>query len=136
MIDKQLLQTSRKSPSGPMIFVVDDDREACREIASYLRKQDYLVTEIHDGVTAITEIGAHKPELVLMDVHMPFCDGIRAADLAGTLSPRTAVVLMSGFPQEVVRAKQSNCAALTVLAKPLSLKKVARVVAAVLDKQT
>ncbi len=133
MIDNATLEADSASSRSKMIFVVDDDRSACRELAGYLRHKGYFVTEIHDGITAITEIEEHKPALVVMDVRMPFCDGIRVADFARTLSPRTAVVLMSGFPDELVRAKQSHCDPLTVLAKPLSLKKVARVAAAVLE---
>ena len=49
-------------------------------------------------------------------------------------TPGTDCKLMSGFPEEVVRAKQSDCDALKVLAKPLSLKKLARVVA--VEKET
>jgi CheY-like chemotaxis protein len=144
MIDSSKSRTECKDPGAKpgakpepkKVFVVDDNHDECGELAEYIRRKGHFVTEIHDGITAITEIQAHKPELVLMDVHMPFCDGIRATELAQSLSPRTTIVLMSGYPEEVVRAKRASCDALKVLAKPLSLKEVALVVAAVLDRQT
>lgn len=136
MIDSSTARTESKGPEPKKIFVVDDNPEECGELAEYLRRKGHFVTEIHDGITAITEIQAHQPELVLMDVHMPFCDGIRATELAQSLSPRSTFVLMSGYPEEVVRAKRAVCGAVTVLAKPISLKAVARVVASVLERQT
>jgi len=112
-------------------FVVDDDPEQCQELADYLRGKGFTVHEFHDGPSAFPQIRARKPALVMMDVNMPRCDGIKATEVATTISPGTKVVLMSGFPKEVVRAATENSGALTVIQKPLHLQELAAVVSGI-----
>lgn len=122
---------------APTVFVVDDDTEACSELAEYLRGKGCSVVEFHDGLGAVNELRAHKPALVFMDIRMPLVDGIRAARRILSLRPETTVVLMSGYPKEVVRAmhaKEVDLDALTVLQKPLHLQELAAIVAGLLQR--
>jgi two-component system cell cycle response regulator DivK len=57
------------------ILVADDNavsRELIREI---LGTDDYEVIEASDGREALGKIHEHHPDLVLMDIQMPFLDG-------------------------------------------------------------
>lgn len=121
VIDDNSEPEGRDCRSGHnMGFVVPDAPAQYWEIADHLRGKGLELFKINDGVTAIAAIDKHNPEFVLMDVHMPFSDGIRAAKLVRTLSPKTTVILMSGLPEEVLRAERSDCGALTVLTKPIA----------------
>lgn len=132
MVDTDELEHGNHGSGHNMVFVVDDDPAQTREIADHLSGKGLELIEINDSVTAIAEIGKHNPELVLMDVNLPFCDGIRAAELVRTLSPKTTVILMSGFQEEVLRAERSVCGALTVLTKPIACEELDRLVFSVL----
>ncbi len=132
MVDNSEPEGGDRRSGQNMVFVVDDDPTQTREIADHLRGKGLDIIEINDGGTAIVEIDKRNPELVLMDVNMPYCDGLRAAEFARTFSPNTTVILMSGFPEEALRAERSVCGALTVPTKPIGCEELERLVFGVL----
>ncbi len=132
------LKVRTHDEAAPLIaYVVDDDVEACSELADYLRGKGFSVVEYHEGIGAIKALRRHKPQLVFMDVRMPLMDGIRATQGILSLRPETTVVLMSGYPVEIVRAmhaKEADLAALTVIQKPIHLQELAAIVSGVLRR--
>lgn len=123
--------------SGPKAFVVDDDKEACAELAEFLRDEGLVVEEYHDGLHAVRDLRKHKPEVVFMDIRMPLMDGIQATEHVLSQRPGTTVVLMSAYPAEVVRGMhemESDLAALTVVQKPIHLQELAAIISGVLKR--
>ena len=134
MTDHMATDAGRDGPDRNLVYVVDDDPTQLGEITDYLRHKGFRVMGATDGALAVAGIERHKPALALMDIRMPGCDGIRAAQFVQTLSPATMIVLMSGDPQEVVRAHTSDRISLRVLHKPVPLRQFARFAAGVLGK--
>jgi len=60
------------------ILLVDDDLQFVRLIRGILQEQGYIVYCGFDGNMAIELAQAHRPDLILMDVSMPFMDGLTA----------------------------------------------------------
>jgi len=50
------------------------------------------------GEEAVELAAAHRPDLALIDVHMPGIGGREAASLIAAVSPETTVVLMTATP--------------------------------------
>ncbi len=124
---KQKTETSKRSESSrnlPIVLVADDDPAQRQEISEYLTRLGIQVLEAEDGIEAVAQIDRYNPALVVMDICMPHCDGIRAAKIALSLSPRTLVILMSGHPEELRRAEASGCGAYTLLQKPFGLSRL------------
>lgn len=134
MIDDTTTDVGREDRDRKMVYVVEDDPRQLGEITGYLRRKGFRVQGVADGALAVAGIQRHQPALVLMDIRMPGCDGIRAAEFVQMLSPETMIVLMSGYPREVVRARRSDRISLRVLPKPVSLKRFARICADVLGE--
>src|SRR5580765_521975 len=59
-------QTARK-----VILVIDDDPLFRKATEMKLRAYEYDVVTAEDGSTALTAVGRHKPDLVLLDIHFP-----------------------------------------------------------------
>lgn len=57
------------------ILVVDDDPSVRRLLSVQLGLAGHEVNVAEDGATALVEIGRDKPELMVLDVMMPFLDG-------------------------------------------------------------
>ena len=124
---KQKNETSKygdKSRNRPAVLVADDDPAQRQEISEYLTRLGVRVLEAEDGIEAVAQIDRYSPALAVMDIRMPLCDGIRAAEIALSLSPRTLVILMSGHPEELRRAEASGCGAYTLLQKPFGLSRL------------
>jgi CheY-like chemotaxis protein len=60
---------------GADILVVDDETEIVQLIHEVLSDEGYQVRRAFDGVTALAEIDASPPRLVLLDYSMPRMTG-------------------------------------------------------------
>ncbi|MFR1709936.1 MAG: response regulator [Clostridium sp.] len=58
------------------ILVVDDDKNICEVIKMYLENSGYNVKVSNDGREAQEAFTNYKPDLVLLDVMLPYLDGI------------------------------------------------------------
>ncbi|MEG1256921.1 response regulator transcription factor [Clostridium sp.] len=58
------------------ILVVDDDKNICEVIKMYLENSGYHVKVANDGREAQEAFSNYKPDLVLLDVMLPYMDGI------------------------------------------------------------
>ena len=90
---------------GRTLLVVEDD-EALRRVASrVLESAGYTVHVAADGNEAkkkVDELGA-RLDVLVTDVVMPGCSGYDVAEHARRVAPRAAILLTSGFMEEVAR---------------------------------
>ncbi len=102
------------------VLVVDDNPVARRAIARILEAQGVHVIEAHDGPSALAAGRALAPDLVLLDVDMPGCDGYEVCrqmkcDAASALTP---VVMVSGYDTIEDRVKGAEAGADDFFTKP------------------
>jgi two-component system alkaline phosphatase synthesis response regulator PhoP/two-component system response regulator VicR len=57
------------------ILVCDDERNIVRMIQVNLERQGYSVITAYDGKEGLEKIRSEKPDLVVLDVMMPYMDG-------------------------------------------------------------
>lgn len=57
------------------ILIVDDDDELRGSIAQLLRERGYRVREAQDGKEGLAAIDEQRPELLILDLHMPKLGG-------------------------------------------------------------
>ncbi len=102
-------------PQRMRTIVVDDSPEfleaACELLA--LEPMLDLVARTQKGSTAMEAVLKLKPELVLMDVHMPYLDGLTVASFFAGRFPAIKVVLMSSedTPELRLACKRSGAIA-------------------------
>ena len=58
------------------ILVAEDDPKQAQVIRIYLQREGHAVQLVADGRTAIEQARAYPPDLVVLDVMMPFVDGM------------------------------------------------------------
>ena len=59
------------------ILIIDDEATSLQILQSSLGKKDYEVITAQDGVEGFSLINSHKPNLIILDVHMPNVDGYK-----------------------------------------------------------
>lgn len=112
------------------VLVVDDDpgvRMICREV---LENAGYVVREAEDGEHALTEGLRFRPELILLDLMMPDCDGFQAAKRfrADRATAMTPIIFVSARGQTADKVRAFKLGAEDYLVKPFdSAELVARV---------
>ena len=58
-----------------MILVVDDHADTRLVLIRLLKASGYEATGVCDGVRALHFLQTHRPELIILDCHMPCLDG-------------------------------------------------------------
>ncbi|MEK4404305.1 response regulator transcription factor [Sporosarcina sp. FSL K6-6792] len=61
------------------IMIIDDEPQMRNLIRMFLEKEGYTVVEATDGIHALSLIDQTNPQLLLVDVMMPFMDGFTFA---------------------------------------------------------
>ena len=62
----------------PSILLADDDDIGRYVVATMLRRAGFHVTEVADGLAAVSAVAASPPDLAVLDVKMPGIDGFEA----------------------------------------------------------
>jgi two-component system alkaline phosphatase synthesis response regulator PhoP/two-component system response regulator VicR len=57
------------------ILVVDDERHIVRLVQVNLERAGYTVVTAYDGREALQKVDAEHPDLIVLDVMMPYMDG-------------------------------------------------------------
>ena len=57
------------------ILIVDDDRVSCILLKSQLQKNQYNVIVAKDGLEGLEKFDTERPDLLILDVHMPSMNG-------------------------------------------------------------
>lgn len=58
------------------ILIIDDDKDICTLIGSYLSKEGFISTAAFDYESALKKIAEDKPDLIILDVMLAETDGI------------------------------------------------------------
>ena len=83
---------------GKLNVLIADDHSVLREsLKSALEfdKNIVVIGEAEDGIDAIEKTESLKPDIVLMDINMPFLDGINAAQEIKERSPDTKILILT-----------------------------------------
>ena len=109
------------------LLIVDDSALMRRLFAeTFAVEGDFEVALARDGMEALTQLAAFKPDVITLDVNMPRLDGLQCLDRIMVERP-TPVVMVSTATQEGAEAtlRALDLGAVEILAKPsgaLSLK--------------
>ena len=110
-----------ESASRPRVLVVDDEPPVVDLIVGFLSLTgDYEVATAADGFAAGIKVATFHPELILLDLVMPYVDGF---DLMRQLKsdPETShimVLVVTGFMGDGNAEKARSCGADAMIAKP------------------
>ena len=120
------------------ILAVDDERHIVRLVEVNLARAGYNVVTAFDGREALQKVESEKPDLVVLDVMMPFMDGF---EVLRTLKadPKTAeipVIMLTAKAQDadVFRGWQSGVDC--YLTKPFNPMELLTFVKRIFDSQS
>lgn len=111
---------------GKRILVVDDAEAERMLISTYLQQQGCRLYHAHDGLDGIHKARLVVPDLILMDVDMPLCDGFAACKVLGK-EPGTAhvpVIFLSAYSDTGQRVQGLLAGAADFIAKPFDFDEI------------
>ena len=92
------------------ILIVDDSATSREGLRALLSTYPYveIVAEASDGRDAIQKMRDHRPDVVLMDVHMPVMDGLEATRLIKRDWPECRVVMLTVYSHHLRSAMEAG----------------------------
>jgi len=115
----------------PVTVVVADDQSAVREGLVLLLGTLPGITVIgqaEDGEAAVELVGAAGPQVVLMDLNMPRCDGVEATRRIRAGHPGTQVVVLTTYSDDESIIGALRAGALGYLTKAATRAEIGRAV--------
>jgi DNA-binding NtrC family response regulator len=108
-------------------IILTDDEQATRDlVARALLIDGHTVAVMASASEALEHMRQSKGgfDVLVTDVDMPGMDGFELATHALALQPQLAVVMMSGFIDQLNRAKELGTKRSVTVAKPFSLEDI------------
>ncbi|MBU3159766.1 sporulation transcription factor Spo0A [Clostridium frigoris] len=112
--------------SNIKVIITDDNDDFCDILNEYLFYQKGIVVTgiAKDGVQAIKLIEEKKPDLVIIDIIMPFIDGLGVLERLNTmnLNPKPHIIVLSAVGSEITRKRAMSLGADYYIVKPFDMK--------------
>ena len=108
----------------PLLLVIDDEITILKTLQQALEDENYRVETLSDGNKALDYIGKLIPDLVLLDIFMPNCNGIKLLQQITKEYPQQKVIMISGFGNIPIAIETTKKGALDFIEKPLNLDEI------------
>jgi PAS domain S-box-containing protein len=114
----------------PIILLIEDTRDATIIITDYLQMGGYQVISARDALTGLDLAKRTRPDLILMDIHLPGMDGLEATRrLRSDPDFRTLpIIALTALAMPGDRERCLAAGATDYVTKPVSLKKLAKTI--------
>ncbi|WP_295853262.1 response regulator [uncultured Xylophilus sp.] len=120
-------------PSGPLVLVVEDEPAIADILVAYLHRDGLRSCRAADGTAALRVFREQRPDLVLLDIHLPGMDGV---DVLKNIRADndTPVIMVTALADDVDKLLALRLGADDYVVKPYSPPEVVARVRAVLRR--
>ena len=115
------------------ILVADDDKEFLELLTLCLNKRGYRVLSASDGQRALELARRCQPDLIILDVLLPYIDGLEVCRILRAES-RVPIIIVSGLSTDADELAGLNMGADDYVTKPFRLNELLARVRAVLRR--
>jgi PAS domain S-box-containing protein len=104
----------------PKVLIVDDERDQVELLCLQL-EDEYLPIPAYTGKEAIKLVKAELPDLILLDLMLPECDGYEICSILKNDSNYRfiPIIIISGFFEKPNKVKATQCGADDFIHKPI-----------------
>ncbi len=114
---------ARKGGRGGLILVAEDDEALCDTLLDILGEAGYQAFAAHNGKEAVEMAEANPFDVLLLDMKLPFLNGLEVYRRIKPLQPNIVAIIITGYAQEMADLIQQtlNETAHACLTKPLDM---------------
>ena len=117
----------------PRILIIDDDPLVRSCLIEALESPTFEVVSAGDAATALQQVSAEVPEVVVLDLRLPGLDGMEALRKFKEMAPQLPVVILTGFGDVPSAVEAMRLGAYDFLTKPVDPEKILIVVRRALE---
>lgn len=112
------------------VLVVDDEQVFRDTLVKVLSTRGMAVSAVPGGSEALSLLGEHEVDVVVLDLKMPGLDGLAVLRRIGQLSPRPRVIMLTGHGSVQAGLEAVRELAWDFLMKPVPADVLAQVIRA------
>jgi len=103
----------------PRVLIVDDEPFATHMLGGLLRRYGYIAAELNDPSKALEMAHRFQPDIVLLDIHMPWKDGheVAAEFASNKIQCGVPIIFITDDPLDRDKSTDS----IPILVKPFSI---------------
>ena len=120
---------------SPRILLVDDDADIRETMVTLLTMNDYSVTSVADGQSAIEEVKKEKFNIVITDLMMPKMTGIDVIKNLKAIDPDLQCIVITGYATVSTAVDAMKAGAYDYLMKPFNGTEVLMLLKRVMELQ-
>ncbi len=110
------------------IMVLDDEPIVCKRLKPALEKQGYEVDTFTQSSDAMEQIKNVNYDIIITDLKMKGVDGMQLLTEAKQRSPKTEVIVITGFATMETAKESFHKGVFDFIAKPFKLSEIQEVV--------
>jgi len=103
------------------VLVAEDDRSVRESLVMALELEGYDVVAVGDGEQALAAVAADEPDVVLLDVMMPFVDGLTVCRRLRARGVRIPILMLTARHEVADRVSGLDAGADDYVVKPFAL---------------
>ena len=85
------------------LLIVDDEEPVRKSLEEYFQREGYQVVVAEDGKRALEVFDDCRPELIILDVHLPFVDGLEVCkQLRQKAGHTVGIIMISQVKKDIV----------------------------------
>lgn len=106
------------------ILVIDDEKLITHMIRVVLKDKGHSVTGYSNSLEGENEAIKNKYDLIFLDINMPERNGTIITKNILEARPDSKIIIITAFPTETLTKEALAAGAVSIVAKPLTLKKI------------
>jgi DNA-binding response OmpR family regulator len=119
---------------GTRILIVDDESDLLDMLTAYFLSSKYEVDTATNGVEALAAVSRQRPDVVLLDIHMPEMNGLEALKAIMKIDQSIAVIMVTGNTQLSFTVDAIRNGAFGYIPKPFDFRYLDHLIAAGLSR--
>jgi two-component system, OmpR family, response regulator VicR len=104
------------------ILIAEDDSLILKTMEQCLKKEGFEVLCSADGLDAMEKIEAHKPDIIIVDIMLPYFSGLEIVGKVKQGENPVPVIVLSAMGQQAVADEAIKLGADQYMTKPFNIK--------------
>lgn len=114
------------------VLLIEDEVILAKNICAYLVRYGYEVRIAHSAEAGLAELGAFRPDIILLDFNLPGMNGLEALARIRTIDAQIKVIMMTAFGSIDLAVSAMRAGACHFITKPIAVSKLRQM----LDEET
>lgn len=127
-------EVQEMNSNTPAILIVDDEEDACQNLADILSDCGYRVDVAYDGFSALDLVRAQTYDIALLDLKMPGMDGLTLYRKIKNLSAGTMAIVVTAFAAKATANEALAEGVLKVFSKPVDFPRLMELMGLALER--